>query len=127
MAFENAGLEGSVVVKEIRDGKGDYGYNAHTEKFENLLAGAHAMDQHFLNTDSASNLPLVMALIFTMLAGIILGMGMPTTPAYIMQVALLVPIIRFCGQLPGLEPGARSDGGQGHAHHSEDDEDGDHR
>ena len=34
---ENAGLEGSVVVKEIRDGKGDYGYNAHTEKFENLL------------------------------------------------------------------------------------------
>ncbi len=33
---ENAGLEGSVVVKEISDGKGDYGYNAHTEKFENL-------------------------------------------------------------------------------------------
>ncbi|MEA3558161.1 MAG: TCP-1/cpn60 chaperonin family protein, partial [Candidatus Thermoplasmatota archaeon] len=35
---ENAGLEGSVVVKAISDGKGDYGYNAHTEKFENLLA-----------------------------------------------------------------------------------------
>ncbi len=34
---ENAGLEGSVVVKEIRDGKGDYGYNAHTEKYENLF------------------------------------------------------------------------------------------
>jgi chaperonin GroEL len=34
---ENAGLEGSVVVKEINDGKGDYGYNAHTEKFENLF------------------------------------------------------------------------------------------
>jgi len=34
---ENAGLEGSVVVKEIKDGKDDYGYNAHTEKFENLL------------------------------------------------------------------------------------------
>jgi len=34
---ENAGLEGSVVVKAITDGKGDYGYNAHTEKFENLL------------------------------------------------------------------------------------------
>jgi chaperonin GroEL len=33
---ENAGLEGSVVVKEIKDGKGDYGYNAYTEKFENL-------------------------------------------------------------------------------------------
>ncbi len=35
---ENAGLEGSVVVKEIVDGKADYGYNAHTEKYENLFA-----------------------------------------------------------------------------------------
>jgi chaperonin GroEL len=34
---ENAGLEGSVVVKAIKDGKGDFGYNAHTEKYENLL------------------------------------------------------------------------------------------
>jgi len=34
---ENAGLEGAVVVKEIKDGKADYGYNAHTEKFENLF------------------------------------------------------------------------------------------
>ena len=34
---ENAGLEGSVVVREIMDGKGDFGYNAHTEKFENLF------------------------------------------------------------------------------------------
>ncbi len=34
---ENAGLEGSVVVRAISDGKGDYGYNAHTEKFENLF------------------------------------------------------------------------------------------
>ncbi len=34
---ENAGLEGSVVVKEIKDGKGDFGYNAQTEKFENLF------------------------------------------------------------------------------------------
>ena len=34
---ENAGMEGSVVVKIIRDHKGDYGFNAHTEKYENLL------------------------------------------------------------------------------------------
>jgi chaperonin GroEL len=34
---ENAGLEGSVVVNTIKAGKGDYGYNAHTEKYENLL------------------------------------------------------------------------------------------
>ncbi len=35
---ENAGLEGSVVVREVFDGKDDYGYNAHTEKYENLFA-----------------------------------------------------------------------------------------
>ena len=34
---ENAGLEGSVVVNIIRDGKDDFGYNAHTEKYEKLL------------------------------------------------------------------------------------------
>ena len=36
---------------------------------------------------------LVLALIFTAMAGIILGMGMPTTPAYIVMVSLLVPAI----------------------------------
>ena len=36
---------------------------------------------------------LLPALILTMIAGIILGMGMPTTPAYIVQVALLVPAL----------------------------------
>ena len=34
---ENAGLEGSVVVNEVKNGKGDYGYNARTEKYENLF------------------------------------------------------------------------------------------
>jgi TRAP transporter 4TM/12TM fusion protein len=36
---------------------------------------------------------LLAALFITMVAGIVLGMGMPTTPAYIMQAALLVPAI----------------------------------
>lgn len=36
---------------------------------------------------------LVLALVLTMLAGILLGMGLPTTPAYIVQVALLVPAL----------------------------------
>ena len=34
---ENAGFEGSVVVNKIKEGKGDYGFNAHTEKYENLF------------------------------------------------------------------------------------------
>ena len=33
---ENAGREGSVVVNEVRNGKGDYGYNAREDKYENL-------------------------------------------------------------------------------------------
>jgi len=36
---------------------------------------------------------LILALFLTMLAGILLGMGLPTTPAYIVQVALLVPAL----------------------------------
>jgi TRAP-type uncharacterized transport system fused permease subunit len=36
---------------------------------------------------------LILALVLTALAGIVLGMGMPTTPAYIMMVALLVPAL----------------------------------
>ncbi|RMF01744.1 MAG: TRAP transporter large permease subunit, partial [Alphaproteobacteria bacterium] len=43
---------------------------------------------------------LVIALILTMIAGIILGMGMPTTPAYIVQVALLVPALVKLGVAP---------------------------
>ncbi len=36
---------------------------------------------------------LIPALMLTAVAGIILGMGLPTTPAYIIQVALLVPAL----------------------------------
>ena len=43
---------------------------------------------------------LIFALLITMVAGIILGMGMPTTPAYIMQAALLIPAIIKLGVPP---------------------------
>jgi len=33
----NAGGEGAVVVNSVKEGKGDFGYNARTEVFENLL------------------------------------------------------------------------------------------
>jgi TRAP transporter 4TM/12TM fusion protein len=36
---------------------------------------------------------LILALILTALAGLVLGLGMPTTPAYIVMVALLIPIL----------------------------------
>jgi chaperonin GroEL len=34
---QNAGQEGSVIVQAIRQGKDDFGYNAQTDKFENLF------------------------------------------------------------------------------------------
>ncbi len=33
---ENAGIEGSIVVQKVKEGKGDYGYNAATNTYENL-------------------------------------------------------------------------------------------
>ncbi len=35
---ENAGLEGSVVVQKVKEGKDDYGFNARTEVYENLYS-----------------------------------------------------------------------------------------
>lgn len=40
---ENAGLDGAVVVQKVREGKADYGYNARTDVYENLMA-AGVMD-----------------------------------------------------------------------------------
>ncbi|MDD3272557.1 MAG: chaperonin GroEL [Bacteroidales bacterium] len=38
MIVENAGIEGSIVIQKVKEGKADYGYNARTDKFENLYA-----------------------------------------------------------------------------------------
>ncbi len=34
---ENAGVEGSVIIQKIREGKGDFGYNARTEEYVNMF------------------------------------------------------------------------------------------
>jgi len=34
----NSGVEGSIVVQKVREGKEDFGYNARTDKYENLYA-----------------------------------------------------------------------------------------
>ena len=46
---------------------------------------------------SAAGGTLIPVLAITMVAGLILGMGMPTTPAYIVQAALLAPAIERLG------------------------------
>ncbi|HNY02748.1 MAG TPA: chaperonin GroEL [Bacteroidales bacterium] len=34
---ENAGLEGSVIIQKVKEGKDDFGFNARTEVYENML------------------------------------------------------------------------------------------
>ncbi|MDA8896001.1 chaperonin GroEL [Bacteroidia bacterium] len=41
--ISNAGGEGSIIVQKVREGKGDFGYNAYSETYENLL-GAGVID-----------------------------------------------------------------------------------
>ena len=36
MIVENAGVEGSIVIQKVKEGKDDFGFNARTEKYENL-------------------------------------------------------------------------------------------
>jgi chaperonin GroEL len=38
MIVQNAGLEGSVITNKVKEGKDDFGFNAQTEKYENLIA-----------------------------------------------------------------------------------------
>ncbi len=56
------------------------------------VIGFSGVGMEFTNLiSSLSRDSLMLALVLTALAGIVLGMGLPTTPAYIVQVALLVP------------------------------------
>ncbi|HCN84612.1 MAG TPA: chaperonin GroEL, partial [Sphingobacteriaceae bacterium] len=34
---QNAGIEGSIVIQKVKEGKADFGYNARTDKYENLI------------------------------------------------------------------------------------------
>lgn len=36
MISENAGIEGSIVIQKVKEGKEDFGYNARTDNYENL-------------------------------------------------------------------------------------------
>jgi chaperonin GroEL len=38
MIVANAGIEGSIVVQKVKEGKEDYGFNARTEVYENLMS-----------------------------------------------------------------------------------------
>ena len=60
----NAGGEGSVVVNKVREGKGDFGYNARTEKYENLIA-AGVIDPTKVSRVALQNAASAAAMILT--------------------------------------------------------------
>ncbi len=66
----NAGLEGSVIVNKIKEGKDDYGFNAQAEKYENLVA-AGVIDPTKVTRIALENAASVAALILTTEATIV--------------------------------------------------------
>jgi chaperonin GroEL len=60
----NAGLEGAVVVQKVREGKGDFGYNARTDKYENLL-GAGVIDPTKVTRIALENAASIAAMLLT--------------------------------------------------------------
>ena len=60
----NAGLEGSVVVQKVKDGKDDYGFNARTEEYGNLL-GMGVVDPTKVTRTALENAASVAGLLLT--------------------------------------------------------------
>ena len=60
----NAGLEGAVIVQKVREGKGDYGYNARTDKYENLYA-AGVIDPTKVSRVALENAASIAAMLLT--------------------------------------------------------------
>jgi chaperonin GroEL len=61
---ENAGIEGSIIVQKVKEGKGDFGYNARTDKFENLIA-AGVIDPTKVSRVALENAASIAAMLLT--------------------------------------------------------------
>jgi chaperonin GroEL len=60
----NAGLEGSIIVQKVREGSGDYGFNARTEVYENLL-GAGVIDPTKVTRVALENAASIASMLLT--------------------------------------------------------------
>jgi chaperonin GroEL len=60
----NAGLEGSVVLHKVKEGKDDFGFNAQTEKYENLIK-AGVLDPTKVTRTALENAASVSSLLIT--------------------------------------------------------------
>jgi chaperonin GroEL len=70
LIVENAGLEGSVVVNKIKEGKDDFGFNAQAEKYENLIS-AGVIDPTKVSRIALENAASVAGLLLTTEATIV--------------------------------------------------------
>jgi chaperonin GroEL len=61
---QNAGLEGSIVVQKVREGKNDFGFNARTEEYENLYA-AGVIDPTKVTRVALENAASIAAMLLT--------------------------------------------------------------
>jgi chaperonin GroEL len=60
----NAGLEGSVVLSKVKEGKDDYGFNAFSEVYENLIKSG-VIDPTKVTRTALENAASVSALLIT--------------------------------------------------------------
>jgi len=61
---ENAGVEGSIVVQKVKEGTGDFGYNARTDKYENLI-GAGVIDPTKVSRVALENAASIASMLLT--------------------------------------------------------------
>jgi chaperonin GroEL len=61
---ENAGIEGSIVVQKVKDGSADFGYNARTGAYENLI-GAGVIDPTKVSRVALENAASIAAMLLT--------------------------------------------------------------
>src|SRR6201991_1209226 len=61
---ENAGIEGSIVVQKVKEGKADFGYNARSDKYENLI-GAGVIDPTKVARVALENAASIAAMLLT--------------------------------------------------------------
>ena len=60
----NAGIEGAVIVQKVKEGTGDFGYNARADKFENLI-GAGVIDPTKVSRVALENAASVASMLLT--------------------------------------------------------------
>jgi chaperonin GroEL len=61
---QNAGIEGSIVVQKVKEGTADYGYNARTDVYENMIA-AGVIDPTKVSRVALENAASIAAMLLT--------------------------------------------------------------